>query len=356
MLGTLIALVLWILVAADPVRAQQSDPQTEEIQERDRRYYQRQEETARAPAEPAEEETARRRAEFEAFLEEADRSVRDRNYSGREGEHYKVQTDDPRLSPQAAVDLLESFRAFFESFWSGRFALRPYEEPARAYLFYSYFKYNQLLTGKKKFGDFRTVGHYRPFFDVIVLHTDAVPGELADALVHEAAHQQAARRLFPEGREVSPWLSEGLASYFGYTLEGPDGYEPGSIGGKARRLFPRAKKAQSGSGWRRVQQLRKEWKKLEPWPVAEIVAIEHQGEFLSESAEERYVASWLLVHYLLHGEEGGHREAFFRYVDLERNGAGGAEALYRELSLDGESLERGLRTHVREIKPEMRKK
>jgi hypothetical protein len=105
-----------------------------------------------------------------------------------------------------------------------------------------------------------------------------------------------------------------------------------------------------------VQHLRKEWKKLEPWPVDDIVAIEDQDEFLSAGVEERYAASWLLVHYLLHGEAGGHREAFFRYLDLAMEGSGGAETLYRELSLDADSLESGLRDHVIHLKPTLRKK
>ena len=39
----------------------------------------------------------------------------------------------------------------------------------------------------------------------------------ADALVHEAAHQLVNHRLLAAQTSVPPWLSEGVASYFGYT-------------------------------------------------------------------------------------------------------------------------------------------
>ena len=72
--------------------------------------------------------------------------------------------------------------------------------------------------------EFRTAGHYRPFFDVVVVHTDSVPGGLADVLVHEAAHQLVAQQLLSAAKApVSNWLNEGLASYFGFTFQGPDG-------------------------------------------------------------------------------------------------------------------------------------
>ncbi len=331
----------------------QSDEQTREIQERDRRYYERQAAHKEAAQADRAVEAEKQRV---ALIQEADAIIHDRNYSGKAGRHYKVQTDDPRLSPAASVQLLEAFRAHFESFWAEQLALTPYEETSRVYLFYSYFKYNRLLTGKERFDEFRTVGHYRAFFDVVVVHTDSVPGGLADVLVHEAAHQLTAQQLFAEvGGVVSPWLSEGLASYFGFTFQGPDGtFQPGVIGGKSVALFPGAKRSQAGSGWERVQQWRKGWKKDEVWPLGDFLAMD-PATFYGESVQQHYAASWMLVHYFLHGDGGAHREGFVHFLEHQRQGQAGPEVLYRDLGMGQEELAGQLTAHVRALKPGLRK-
>jgi hypothetical protein len=332
----------------------QTDDQTKEIQERDRRYYERQAQAAEPAADPAQEEAEIRRR----FLQEADAIVRDRNYSGRAGAHYRVQTDDPRLRAQVVVELLESFRSYFESFWSEDLKLLPYEDTGQVYLLYSYFKYNRLFTGKERFDESRSAGHYRAFFDVVVVHTDAVPGGLADVLVHEAAHQLVAQQLFgPAEATVAPWLNEGLASYFGFTFRAPDArFQPGVIGGKSVSLFPDGKHGQAGMGWERLQAFRKGWKKGERWPLGDLIAMEDRGLFYSENVTEHYAASWLLVHYLLHGEEGGHRDGFPRFLKHEAAGEGGAEGLYEDLGIGREDLERRYSDYVRSLKPNLRKR
>ena len=331
----------------------QSDDQTREIQERDRRYYERQAAQVEAAQVDRAVEAEKERL---AMIQQADSIIRDRNYSGKASRHYKVQTDDPRLSPAASVQLLEAFRAHFESFWGEQLALTPYEETSRVYLFYSYFKYNRLLTGKERFDEFRTAGHYRTFFDVVVVHTDSVPGGLADVLVHEAAHQLTAQQLFAEvGGMVSPWLSEGLASYFGFTFQGPDGtFQPGIIGGESVALFRDAKRTQAGSGWEGVQQLRKGWKKDEVWPLGDFLAID-PATFYGESVQQHYAASWMLVHYFLHGDGGAHREGFVRFLEHQRQGQAGPEVLYRDLGMGQEDLAEKFTDHVRALKPGLRK-
>jgi hypothetical protein len=351
MTGVLLLAALTLMVPA--VGQAQTDDQTREIQERDRSYYERQ---------AAQQEAAQvdRAAEAEkvrlAMIQEADTIIRDRNYSGKAGKHYKVQTDDPRLSTAASVQLLEAFRAYFEGFWAEQLPLAPYEETSRVYLFYSYFKYNRLLTGKERFDEFRTAGHYRTFFDVVVVHTDSVPGGLGDVLVHEAAHQLTAQQLFAEvGGVTSSWLSEGLASYFGFTFQGPDGtFQPGVIGGKSAALFPNAKRTQAGNGWERVQQFRKGWKKGKSWPLGDLLAMD-PAMFYGESVEQNYAASWMLVHYLLHGKGGAHREGFVRFLEHEKQGQTGPEVLYADLGVSREDLARDFTDHVRRLKPDLRK-
>src|SRR5882724_9724861 len=100
-----------------------------------------------APAEtdPHAKLAAEQKQSYESFRARCEALINDRNYASRESAHYIVETDDPRFDPKAAADLLESYRTWFESFWSGRLALRPNGEKSFVFFFYSYYKYKQLL-------------------------------------------------------------------------------------------------------------------------------------------------------------------------------------------------------------------
>src|SRR5262245_2380403 len=59
------------------------------------------------------------------FIAKADALIQDNNLDVKSTPHYKVKTDDPRFDVVSAATLLESFRAFFDSFWQGRAELLP---------------------------------------------------------------------------------------------------------------------------------------------------------------------------------------------------------------------------------------
>ncbi len=62
-----------------------------------------------------------------------------------------------------------------------------------------------------------------------------------------------------------------------------------------------------------------------------------------------YGASWVIVHFLLHGDEGRHAEIFAAHLDAERNGLGGADKLLESLKMDRETLEAALVRHFRRM-------
>ena len=340
-----------LLLGAVPAAAQE-DKQTREIRERDRRYYERQsqqEERTPAPQQPGDARAQEARdARVLAFLKEADRLIRDRNHESKTTAHYRVQTDDPRLDPVAAAALLESFRGFFEAYWSALTGRTSYEETSRIFLFYSYFKYNQLLTGKKLFDTFQSSGHYRPYFDVVVIHTDSVPpGDLGGTLVHEAAHQLMTNEIFGPDNSEPPWLSEGIAAYFGYMQRHADGeFVPAAIGGKGISLFRGLKKTAEGSGARRLREVRQSVKKSGAPPLRELVAAEDPSVFYGEGIQERYSLSWLLVHYLFHGEDGALAEPFVAYLSKVASGGGGPEVFFAEIGRTPDELESGFRDYL----------
>jgi hypothetical protein len=286
------------------------------------------------------------------FLARADRLVRDRNYQVSVTDHYEVKTDDPRVDPQAVAELLESFRAFFDGFWGEALNLKPYEERSQIYLFFSYYKYNELLTGQKEFGSFRPSGHYRPFFDLVVTYSDSVaPGDLPELMVHEAAHQLMEQRLFGRPAPRSPWLSEGMASYFGYTARDEKGrFQAGRIGGKRTTLVRGASRGRGREAATRLADFRRALKRRPNFSITSAIDVDDPSLFYGDGVEWRYTAGWLLVHFLLHAEGGTHREGFFSYLGQESLGQGGVDLLLEDLGLSAERLDAAYRDYVRHLK------
>jgi len=350
--------VVWIvapLLVFFPVAAQQDD---EDLEEQEQRYYerylQREEPSEEADAEPQPpEEPEDSRAAFRA---RADELIRDRDYRASDGSIYRVKTDDPRLDTRAAVELLGDFSIFFTSFWEARLELAPYEGPADVFLFYSFHKYNQLLTGDFTFSATRPKGHYVRDLDVITLHTDAdMPGGLADTLVHEAAHQLVDQRIYARGVPPSMWLAEGFGSYFGFTYRDKNGrFHPGRVGGKGAALI-RGEKAQYGEeGPLRLRAFRQMVKKSgfeEPGDLVDwVVGAQDPQNFYFQNPDLTYATSWLLVHYLLHGDDGIHATAFCSYLEQAVRGNGAPETLYATVGMDAPELEAALVAHAKRIK------
>lgn len=346
-------LVILLLAAAwTPVGAQYEDDATRDYEEQDRRYLERmknarQPEVKRGPIEDPSAE----------FLDLAERLVRDRNYSSAQTERYFVQSDDPRLDAQATAEFLEVFRDYFDEFWDEGIELAPYDKTSRVFLVYSFYKYNQLLAGDFRFSALRPQGHYGSLYDAISLHSDADggPGATPDALIHEATHQLIDQRIFGGDPPPVYWLTEGLASYFGYTfLDKKTGFREGTVGGKSVSIFSGAKD-QPGQEAKLV--LRDSGKAFKAYAkthdaplVTRLLAIDSPVGFYGDQQRLNYTASWLLVHTLFHAESGGYRDGFLRYLARAAGGDGGAEALYEELSMDPPELQAALERHAKTLK------
>ena len=345
-------LVISLMVTTAPLLAQHvEDEQTQDYEERDRLYRQRYLERQKQ----AEQLQAQSPQELEqAFLDKADRLLKaDRNYRAASSELYRVQTDDARVDPDAVAGLLDTFRAYFDGFWGERHELRPYDKLARAFLFYSYHDYNQMIEIDFSRSLNRPKCHYGSQADAITVHTDSDSGSgLADTLVHEAAHQLIDQRLFPPDAEISIWLSEGLATYFGFTYVDRSGaFRAGQVGRKVRSVFRGRAKSDVCGAAARLRPLREAWSKgvERDVLVIEQVLVRGPASFYGAGVLS-YPASWMLVHFLLHGDDGAHADAFSRYIELEADGRGRPEALYREIDLGAYELEQRLAQHVKRIK------
>jgi hypothetical protein len=344
------ALVAIGLSIASPVVVAQydEDEQTRDHEDVDRSYIER---YRQERAEPEDESGA---DDVAAVLARAERLIRDRNYRSASSEHYRVQTDDPRVDARAAVALLDAFRTHFDDFWRDRMDLAPYDEQSRVFLFYSFHEFNQAVEGDFRYRRYRPVGHYGAPFDVITLHTDAEgPGALGEALIHEAAHQLTDQRLFPGEQEPSRWVSEGLANYFGYTWADEAGrFQRGELGGKSTELIRGARSggAEIRGTLRSARAALKSAGADAGELVADVISIRDPSRFYGDGAPLNYGVSWLLVHFLLDGEDGARADGFVRYLESEKRGRGGSEALYREIDLGPDELGSALLNHAKRLK------
>jgi hypothetical protein len=290
-----------------------------------------------------------RGGEAEALVARADELIRNKAYDSAATTHYKVKTDDPRLLPGKAAELLEQFRAFFDQYWTGKLELHPYDDVGRIYLFYSRFHYSKLFEGTSRAASSWTVGHYREFEDIVALHTDSVGlAGLPDALLHEAAHQLVQKKLYGPETQPSPWLAEGLASYFGNMVRDGEGrFQPAKIGGKSAWIFREGDRSGDDMARHQARAYASLLRKKAARPVDEMVRMPDMASFYSEGREERYAASWLLVHFLMHGDQGAHAAGFVRYLAREIHEDTTAEIFYKDIGMTPDELQAAFEKHAR---------
>lgn len=299
---------------------------------------------------PAQEPTP---DEIEAFRARAIELLDDRNYDSKRSEHYIVRTDDPRVDVVKVSWFLEAFWRHFHEIFSPLGDLRAQERPVEMLLVYSRYKYDRLHEDMRGIGSAGVAGHYREDLDLLAVHTDSVPpGDLPGLLSHEAAHHLVRHRILgPGGSSASRWLHEGLGSYFGYTRMDRKGrFHPGEIGGQEAALLRRQIVERALAPRSKLQEFKKLMKEAEPGFIDDLVRAEMQDAFLVEETGARYVAAWLLVHYLLHGEEGALAGAFREYISLEAGGKGGAGELYETIGMSAGELETRFTDWVRKLK------
>jgi len=304
-----------------------------------------------SPPAPAPSDPDAESPEVRAFIARADELIADRNYDAKSTAHYTVKTDDPRLNVAEAAQLLEAFRSYFDAFWSPRAELRPYDGRSRIYLFYSKYEYKQLF-GEGVGPDVRVpFGHYQLLYDIVAVHTDTVGlSDLPDVLVHEAAHQLMQKRLLGEA-VPPPWVNEGLASYFGYTLrDGSGSFQTGRIGGKGVSFFKKAPPGRAWIGWEKVRSLRERLKSGDALPPGVVVSTQDPIEFHDALETERYTVSWMLAHFLFHAAEGSRAAGFVRYLLGAARGDAGTAALLRQVGMGHDELEAAFREYVLHLK------
>lgn len=115
---------------------------------------------------------------------------------------------------------------------------------------------------------------------------------------HEGFHQFIDAAV---GRDVPPWVNEGLAEYFGLAVFTGDGFVPGIIPQKRLEMVRVGIRQERFKSIRNMMQTDQEiWN-------AHVVSRDPQ-------AGANYIQGWAMVHFLAHGDDGKYQKAFSRFI------------------------------------------
>ena len=130
-------------------------------------------------------------------------------------------------------------------------------------------------------------------------------------------------------------------------------FQAGLIGGKKIGLFSGSRSKGGSDAKPRLTALRRALKTStdEGASLADDLLQTGDGsQFYSGSVIQRYTASWMLVHYLLHGRDGMHADAFARYLGAEAEGRGDSALFAETIGLSAGELDAALLQHIDQLK------
>lgn len=189
----------------------------------------------------------------------------------------------------------------------------------------------QALAGELTVPEWANGLYAAPGLSAFHLETGSADAVL-DALIHETVHAYIDQHLCRPGEPPPPWLAEGLAEYLAKSEIQKGRLVPGQIReGKyvLDLLRGGAYRKTTAAGWR-LDDAQRALRKGEAASVATLIGAAPE-EFYGEHASMHYSLSWLLVHYLRHGEPGWATEEFpdlLLYVAEGYPAAAALEAVY----------------------------
>lgn len=207
--------------------------------------------------------------------------------------HWVIYTD---ASEEVALRVLKVAEATFEAFVEdmiGTLPIKPAPKAMRIFLFKDRERYQKEARLPTAWAE----GYYNSSRAACFCYYDARNDKNPTHwIVHEAVHQLMFE-LISEPADVTNWLSEGYACYFGTSK---------LVGGELKlgQVDPDTYPA-----WWRSRYAPEKFMTLSD--LLDVV-----GPNLDRQRDPNpfYLQSWLFVHYLLHGEDGKHRKAFRSFL------------------------------------------
>lgn len=224
-------------------------------------------------------------------------------------------------------------------------------QPARgkvhAYLFASRQAYHQLSGESSE--DAWTAGFYSPV-GLIAFHAEAgTADDLLSVLIHETVHALMDRHIIRPGVQLPTWLSEGFAEYMANSDIKKGKLIPG--GHRKRWSRPRISvwggfvRAARGSfvSARDVKRAINEGKAL----TVEEIFDARRMEFYGDKRDLFYPQSWMLVHFLRHGEPEWAAKQFPEFMLYVCEGYDPREAFIKVYGAPPGSFEAAYRQYVK---------
>ena len=258
----------------------------------------------------------------------------DRAEIPREG--WAVLTNVAASQRKELIDAIEHAHVAFGSVFPAAPSL-PESSRLTVLLFRSEHAFNQVASFDNLLRMERGIaGQYSPYQQTAYTALGNKPVRIAIAtLVHETTHHLVHQRLFQDGRQPPYWVSEGIATFMELLRVGKT-LDPSR--------FRRGKQSEGDYQW--IAQADTYLGALKR--AGRAGTLPDLGAFLSSSPELgpidsdiAYGLSWLLVHFLINGEQGRHRENFQSWL-LATADWGEGESLVRALEMTVPDLEEAL--------------
>ncbi len=245
---------------------------------------------------------------------------------------YRVYTDlrGPRL--WTALARLEHLAALYQRQTVGFGS--EINEPLNVLLYSDYNDYRDALeaplarsAGIYTGGELRAIADTRTFSRESIWHV----------IQHEGFHQVAHRVIARPGKTLPLWVNEGLAEYFGEALWTGTRLLPGAI--DAGRVYSKVP-VRGG----RLGRIQRRFDEDSFRPIEQLLTLTPEEWRQGQLATIDYDQVYALVHYLIHGEQGAHREAFAAYINEVAKGRPNLPTFKKHFGRDIAALGEACRT------------
>jgi hypothetical protein len=206
-------------------------------------------------------------------------------------EHYAIASNASPGQTQRVAEVVEALHAAYAKFFGDRLPPRPANARFQLALYRDRPDFQAHNTSRAW-----AEGFYRK--PVCHAYFDSNGPNPVHWMVHEATHQLDTEWAgFPR----TPWVEEGLASYFGTSRIVDGALRPGELDPDTYPLWWLEDLQLSGDHERDIALRR-------IVPLREL--IDNDGPPIPADVNRYYIGYWSLAHYLLHGDGGRHADAF----------------------------------------------
>ena len=258
---------------------------------------------------------------------------------------FEIVTDGslPDLPKLVAGDLAAVTAALGKVFGAG-LSLQPPSGKTYVYVFAKKASFDRLARALMQSGE--AAGVYSSV-GLLAFHLEMPTNEdLLHTLVHETTHAFVQRALCHPGGSLPRWLGEGLADYFANSEIEGGVLVPGSHRASTSYHAPGEVVRGRSRAARTADDVRAAMKAGTALPLAKLRSAT-SSEFYGGEHAIYYGESWLLVHFLRHGQPGWAEHEFPRFILSAVEGFPADDLIRDVYGLDDEALEAAFKVYVK---------